>query len=76
LALLFLAAPASLRSVAAASHFSVALRSHFLVNEVLAAQDISGKGIAPEFVSSDFNTTGGQATVEFAMKYSWTESSH
>jgi hypothetical protein len=52
------------------------------LDAALNAQDLdptlneSGKGIAPEFVSSDFNTTGGQATVEFAMKYSWTESSH
>jgi hypothetical protein len=37
LTLLFLAAPANLRSAAAASHFSVAWRSHFFKNEVLAA---------------------------------------
>jgi hypothetical protein len=35
--LLFLAAPDSLRSAEAASHFSVAWRSHFFKNEVLAA---------------------------------------
>jgi hypothetical protein len=35
--LLFLAAPANLRSAAAASHFSAAWRSHFFKNEVLAA---------------------------------------
>jgi len=34
------------------------------------AQDQSGKGLASEFVSSDPNTAGGQATIEFAMKYS------
>jgi hypothetical protein len=35
----------------------------------LATQDQSGKGLALEPVSSDPNTTGGQATIEFAMKY-------
>jgi len=36
----------------------------------LATQDQSGKSLAPEFVSSNSNTAGGQATIEFAMKYS------
>jgi hypothetical protein len=36
----------------------------------LVAQDQSGKGIAPELVSSDPYTTGGLGTIEFAMKYS------
>jgi len=36
----------------------------------LDTQDHSGKGAALEFVSSDPNTAGGQATIEFAMKYS------
>jgi len=36
----------------------------------LATQDKGRKDLAPEFVSSDPNTSGGQATIEFAMKYS------
>jgi hypothetical protein len=42
----------------------------------LATQDQSGKGVTLEFVSSDPNTAGGQATIEFAMKYSYIENSH
>jgi len=34
----------------------------------LATKDQGGKGLAFEFVSSDSNTTGGQAKIEFAMK--------
>ena len=40
-----------------------------LVIEIWVPQDQSEKGVAVRFVSSDFNTPGGQITVEFAIKY-------
>ena len=36
----------------------------------LATSDQGGKSFVPEFVSRNSNTSGGQATIEFAIKCS------